>query len=138
MNEKKILRAKYVIPVKEPFDKEQIIEDGYILWEGKKIKEVAEYTSEVGEKVAKEGIEVVGQGIIEEREEVKMLKGVALPGFVKAHGHDHESIIIGVANDKPLTEWLDGAVNLYMGFLYENEEVLEEKLGESPYLTMYL
>ncbi|MHA1910950.1 MAG: amidohydrolase family protein [Candidatus Kariarchaeaceae archaeon] len=138
MNKRKIIRAKYVIPVKEPLDIEQIIEDGYIMWKGKIIEEVAEYTTEVGEKVVKEGIEVVGQGKIKEGEEVKMLKGVALPGFVKAHGHDHESLIIGVANDKPLTEWLDGAVNLYMGFLQENEELLEEKLGESPYLVMYL
>ena len=61
-----------------------------------------------------------------------------LPGFVKAHGHDHESPIIGIAKDCPLTDWLDGAVNLFTGFLDEKREDLVHKFGKSPNLVTYL
>ena len=42
---------------------------------------------------------------------IPRLPGVLLPAFVKAHGHDHEQPIIGVAKDQPLTSWLDHVVN---------------------------
>ena len=61
-----------------------------------------------------------------------------LPGFVKAHGHDHEPPIIGLVKDVPLTHWLDGVVNVFTKFLSERRDELTAELGESPQLVSYL
>ena len=61
-----------------------------------------------------------------------------MPGFVKAHGHDHESPIIGIVKDVPLTQWLDGAVNVFTRFLEEEGERLADMLPYSPHLATYL
>lgn len=66
-----------------------------------------------------------------------MLKGVLLPGFVKAHGHDHESPLIGLNKEAQLVEWLDKCVNPFAGFINENQKELTEKYGVSPHLITY-
>jgi 5-methylthioadenosine/S-adenosylhomocysteine deaminase len=60
-----------------------------------------------------------------------------MPAFVKAHGHDHEQPIIGIAKDEPLTAWLDHAVNPFTGFLHQHQERLTELLGCVPQLAVY-
>jgi len=69
--------------------------------------------------------------------EIPQHRGVRLPGFVKAHGHDHESAIIGVAKDQPLTSWLDNAVNPFTGFLSEKTAQLQKEFGRSPASVAY-
>ena len=63
--------------------------------------------------------------------------GVMLPAFVKAHGHDHEQPLIGIAKDEPLTAWLDHAVNPFTRFLNQHTRELTEALGCSPHLATY-
>jgi 5-methylthioadenosine/S-adenosylhomocysteine deaminase len=70
-------------------------------------------------------------------EAIPRLRGVLLPAFVKAHGHDHEQPIIGVAKDEPLTSWLDHAVNLFTGFMNTQSDRLSAELGCSPRLATY-
>jgi 5-methylthioadenosine/S-adenosylhomocysteine deaminase len=60
-----------------------------------------------------------------------------LPAFVKAHGHDHEQPLIGIAKDQPLTQWLDHAVNPFTGFLNTRRTELTERLGCTPQLATY-
>jgi 5-methylthioadenosine/S-adenosylhomocysteine deaminase len=60
-----------------------------------------------------------------------------LPAFVKAHGHDHEQPLIGIAKDEPLTQWLDHAVNPFTGFLNARRAELTEALGCTPQLATY-
>jgi 5-methylthioadenosine/S-adenosylhomocysteine deaminase len=62
---------------------------------------------------------------------------VLLPAFVKAHGHDHEQPLIGVARDEPLADWLDHAVNPFTGFLNARREELRERLGATPQAVTY-
>ena len=62
-------------------------------------------------------LDVVGGGKAARPSKLVCLDAGILPGFVKAHGHDHESPIIGLVKDVPLTTWLDGAVNPFTRFL---------------------
>ncbi|MDP8215042.1 MAG: amidohydrolase family protein [Candidatus Euphemobacter frigidus] len=143
MNRKyKLIRSRLLLPLSEELGLSTRIEDGYVLIDGEKIKEVGEYTPEVGERIVREGgndLQVIGsekEGDLRE-EDVPCLNGVVLPGFVKAHGHDHESPLIGIAKDEPLTDWLDHAVNVFTGFLNENAEELTERFGDSANLITY-
>jgi 5-methylthioadenosine/S-adenosylhomocysteine deaminase len=68
---------------------------------------------------------------------VPRLRRVLLPAFVKAHGHDHEQPLIGIAKDEPLTEWLDHAVNPFTRFMNTQREELTRALGVAPHLVTY-
>ena len=119
------------------------IHDGYVLTEDEKITEAGEYTKEKGDQIIRDygndlfvvGSEKQGDFTVDD---IVCNETCLLPGFVKAHGHDHESPIIGIAKDCPLTDWLDGAVNLFTGFLDEKREDLVDKFGKSPNLVTYL
>ncbi|MHA1971922.1 MAG: amidohydrolase family protein [Candidatus Hodarchaeales archaeon] len=139
----KIIRGRFVVPMSEKLGLETRIADGYVLIKGDRIEEVGKYTieknSEIMLKYGSE-VEIIGGSgdFLTNDQEVPQIDGLILPGFVKAHGHDHESAIIGIAKDVPLTTWLDEAVNLYTGFLHSHEEQLTKELGVSPYELSYL
>jgi 5-methylthioadenosine/S-adenosylhomocysteine deaminase len=132
-----------MVPISDILGRTTRIEDGYILTEGALIKEVGKFDPKHIDAILAEfqnDIEVIGvnKQKIMSSEDVLQLNGVALPGFVKAHGHDHESPLIGIAKDVPLTTWLDEAVNHFTGFLHTEEKALTEKFGQSPYFITYL
>ena len=139
----KILRTRILLPLSTELGRDTRIEDGYILIEDKFIKEVGKFHPEKVQYLLDTfgaELEVVGNsnGRIKDASDIPQINGVALPGFVKGHGHDHESPIIGIAKDVPLTTWLDSAVNLFTGFLHENFEQLKQEFGVSPYYLTYL
>lgn len=130
-----VCRAQYLLPFAAP-DRTLRIEDGYVLAEGEILKDVGPYSAEVGKRLIEtygEDLQIIGA----EGREIPKLKGVLLPAFVKAHGHDHEQPLIGIAKDQPLTHWLDNAVNPFTGFLNKNREALTKELGCSPNLATY-
>jgi 5-methylthioadenosine/S-adenosylhomocysteine deaminase len=132
-----LIRARFMLPMSDAAGREVRIEDGYVLTEGDRIVEAGRYTPEIGGRILacyKGDLRVAGEG---EGERVPRLNGALLPGFVKAHGHDHESAIIGIAKDQPLTAWLDNAVNPFTGFLSENAERLAKEFGRSPNAVAY-
>jgi 5-methylthioadenosine/S-adenosylhomocysteine deaminase len=136
-----VCRADFLLPLAEP-DRGRRIKDGYVLCEGEAIVEAGPWTDEVAERLAALGddLSVLRGGPGMDRgsaEPIPRLRAVLLPAFVKAHGHDHEQPIIGVAKDEPLTAWLDHAVNPFTGFINGNEEQLTEVLGCSPLLATY-
>lgn len=134
----KIIRARLMVPMSDALGRGARIEDGYVLTDGDTIIEAGRFSDEIGREILSrygQELQVVGgRG----EEGVPCLDGVLLPGFVKAHGHDHESPIIGVAKDEPLTWWLDHAVNLFTGFMNERRGELEARFGKSPNLVTYL
>ncbi|MDP8235905.1 MAG: amidohydrolase family protein [Candidatus Erginobacter occultus] len=137
----KLIRSRLLLPLDEKIGLETRIEDGYVLTEGSLVKEAGAFKSEIGERILQEcgnELEVIGaEGLPSAGKDIPCLDGVVLPGFVKAHGHDHESPIIGIAKDEPLTDWLDHAVNVFSGFLNENAKELEERFGVSANTLTY-
>ncbi|MEW5820513.1 MAG: amidohydrolase family protein [Cyanobacteriota bacterium] len=134
-----VARSKFLLPISDKIGRDKRIRDGYILIKDDKIIEVGEYNDSIGKHILdtyRESLEIIGSN--GSREEIPQINGVMLPGFVKAHGHDHESPIIGVAKDVPLTPWLDRAVNLFTGFMNSNRDKLEEHFNKSPNLIAYL
>jgi len=131
-----LCRADFVLPLAPP-DRGLVIEDGYVLSEGGTLREVGRFTAAVGRRLTESlgsAVTVVGGS---DGNTVPRLRGVVMPAFVKAHGHDHEQALIGVAKDRPLTWWLDHAVNPFTRFLSHNERELEEALGRPPYEVIY-
>ena len=119
------------------------IRDGFVLTEDDKIIATGEYANEKGERIIRDygkDLWVIGSEKQADLrvEDIVCNETCLLPGFVKAHGHDHESPIIGIAKDCALTDWLDGAVNLFTGFLDEKREDLVGQFGKSPNLITYL
>ena len=138
-----LLRTRLLVPLSDELGRSTRIEDGYILTEDDCIKEVGQFDGKHIDAILKEYNEsliIIGasKDEINQSTDVPQLNAVTLPGFVKAHGHDHESPLIGVAKDVPLTTWLDEAVNHFTGFLHENKIELTEKFGKSPYFLTYL
>lgn len=137
-----LCRTKFLIPLSEK-DRTQRIEDGFILTKDEEILEVGHYISAKGEEILKKyakDLTVIGfSGKTEtmKEQDIPCLNTVMLPAFVKAHGHDHEQPLIGIAKDVPLTEWLDKAVNPFTGYLNEFNDMLCEELGMSPQLVTY-
>ncbi|MDP8246616.1 MAG: amidohydrolase family protein [Candidatus Tritonobacter lacicola] len=134
----KIIRARLMVPMSDRAGRDTRIEDGYVLMEGGAIIEAGPFSEEISRGITERcgnELEVIGQG---GGDGIPCLDGVLLPGFVKAHGHDHESPLIGVAKDEPLTWWLDHAVNLFTGFMNEKRDELETSFGKSPNLVTYL
>ncbi|WP_372369590.1 amidohydrolase family protein [Candidatus Uabimicrobium sp. HlEnr_7] len=140
---KKFIRSKFLIPISDKIGRATRIKDGYVLFEGEKILEVGAFNEELGRNLLERypnHIEVVGNNNKTARslDDFIRLEGVLLPGFIKAHGHDHESPLIGIVKDAPLTEWLDGAVNIFGKFMQENQKQLADTLGIRPHLATYL
>jgi len=138
----KLLRARLMVPLSEEAGFSTRYQDGYVLIEGSKIKEAGKYYQGIGERIIEEcGTEllVVGSGKSAGYREtdIPCLNGALLPGFIKAHGHNHEPPIIGIAKDQPLTDWLDHAVNLFTGFLTEESEGLKKMFGKSANLVTF-
>jgi 5-methylthioadenosine/S-adenosylhomocysteine deaminase len=126
----KLIRSRIVLPFSEKMGLSTRIQDGYILTEGKLIKSVGEYNDSIGEKlVTKYGKELQIIGQKEGCSDIPCIDGVVMPGFIKAHGHNHEPALIGIAKDEPLIDWLDHAVNPFTGFLNEDKEYIEKELG---------
>lgn len=139
----KLLRSKFLIPLSDKLGRETRITDGYVFIEEQNIKEVGKFNiNRVKDIIAnyRSDLVVIGSQTeeIPENGNIHQINGVVLPGFVKAHGHDHESPIIGIAKDVPLTTWLDSAVNVFTGFLHAQEDVLTNHFRKSPYLITYL
>lgn len=135
-----LCRAEYLVPISGS-NPNQRIKDGYVLSEKEHILEVGFYSPEIGRRIlAKYGADLT---IIRENavsfpnDPIPQMRGILLPGFVKAHGHDHEQPIIGIAKDEPLTDWLDHAVNPFTGFLNDQTDLLTKHLGVSPHLATY-
>ncbi|HOO77823.1 MAG TPA: amidohydrolase family protein [bacterium] len=138
----KLLRARLLVPLSEEIGFETRYQDGYVLIEGDRIREVGKYYEGIGERIIEEcGRELQVVGAKKERDyrekDIPCIDGVLLPGFVKAHGHNHEPPIIGLAKDQPLTSWLDHAVNLFTGFLTEEAEGLAKTFGKSANLVTF-
>jgi len=135
-----LLRARFLLPLSDSPGRTARIQDGYVLVRGNEIAEVGKYSKEAGEHILArcgKDLLVVGTTGVRNEEDIPMLDGALLPGFVKAHGHDHESPIIGIAKDEPLTHWLDHAVNPFTGFLEEKAPQLRAEFGCSPNLVAY-
>ena len=137
-----LCRTKFLIPLGKS-DRSKRIKDGFILTQGEEILEVGAYSSVKGESLLKEygkDLTVMGfegdAGSMKESE-IPCLNTIMLPAFVKAHGHDHEQPLIGIAKDVPLTEWLDKAVNPFTGYINDNNDMLTKELGMSPQLVTY-
>jgi len=140
-----LARARFLLPLAAP-DRDRRIADGYLLTDCDTVTEVGAYTTEVGRRLRRSygsELHVVGtrrrHPLAGERDEagVPLLRGALLPAFVKAHGHDHEQPIIGIAKDEPLTAWLDHAVNPFTGFVSSRSPELTEALGCSPQRATY-
>ena len=138
-----LLRTRLLVPLSDTLGRTTCLEDGYVLTEGVRIKEAGQFKPNHIDGILKKysgqlAVLGVSEQNITSNTEVPQLNAVALPGFVKAHGHDHESPLIGIAKDVPLTTWLDEAVNHFTGFLHEKEVQLTKEFGQSPYFLTYL
>ena len=138
-------RARFLLTMKEKDNKLERISDGFILTKQSKIILVGPYSDSIGddilEKYGKDNFLIIGNLEVKNPilTDLKQINDVILPGFVKLHGHDHESCLIGVSRDQPLTQWLDTSVNIFTGFLHEHEEELKKDFeGVSPYYIAYL
>lgn len=135
-------RARFLLPLSEKLGRATRIADGYVLHDGGRVVEVGPYSDDVGRRLlATHGgnLSVLGRrepaGALSD---LACIEGALLPGFVKAHGHDHEPAIIGIVKDVPLTTWLDGAVNPFTRFARDEREALTRELGMPPTLLTYL
>ena len=139
------IRARFLLPLSDALGRARRIEDGYALWVGDELLEVGPFTDEIGARIVRDlgpALEVVTPtGVtrgVSRVDELYRHEGVLLPGFVKAHGHDHEPPIIGLVKDVALTGWLDGVVNPFTGFINRERTALMELLGKSPQSVAYL
>ncbi|MHB8876765.1 MAG: amidohydrolase family protein [Myxococcaceae bacterium] len=137
-----VCRADFLLPLASP-DRGQRIRDGYVLAVGERIVEVGAYTPDIGRRLVAShgpGLQVIGGRLGRAAlagDPIPRLKGVLLPSFVKAHGHDHEQPLIGIAKDEPLTAWLDHAVNPFTRFTTTQRDSLTAELGCTPQLATY-
>ncbi|CAL6065693.1 Amidohydrolase_family protein [Hexamita inflata] len=130
-----VVRSEFMFPLSDDFENKYVrIYDGYVLSENDKIIEVGKYTAEIGERILKlSPLKIIGA----KDNTIPMLKGILIPGFVKCHGHDHESPLIGLNKEAQLVEWLDKCVNPFTGFINEKQEELVAKYNVSPHLITY-
>ena len=137
------IRGKFLVPISDKLGRSSVIEDGYVLIKDGEILRAGKYSEQIGKSaIEKYGNSLKILGCAKKTgfktSDIKCLNKIILPGFVKAHGHDHESPIIGIAKDMPLTPWLDKAVNLFTGFMNEKRGMLEKKFGKSPNYVTYI
>jgi 5-methylthioadenosine/S-adenosylhomocysteine deaminase len=133
-----LCRARFLLPLAEP-DRSLRIQDGYVLSEDEEIKEVGRYSEEIGKRIKASygaALRVLGASGAA-GDEIPCLNGVLMPSFVKAHGHDHEQPLIGIAKDEPLTAWLDHAVNPFTSFILKEYDRLCRELSDPPHLVTY-
>ncbi|MCC6528394.1 MAG: amidohydrolase family protein [Polyangiaceae bacterium] len=134
-------RARLLLPLSDRGGRGERIEDGYAVWRDGELLEVGAYTQETGARLlAAHGALAVLGGSASAGSVDALVRhdAVMLPGFVKAHGHDHEPPIIGMVKDVPLTAWLDGAVNVFTRYVEEHKAALTAELGASPQYLTYL
>jgi len=135
-----VCRAKYLLPLAAP-DRSRRIQDGYVLAQGEHILEAGPYSAETGRRLLEswgDRLEILHtRRELPSDDAIPMQDMLLLPAFVKAHGHDHEQPLIGIAKDEPLTAWLDHAVNPFTGFLNARRAELTGRLGCSPQLASY-
>lgn len=134
-------RARLMLPLSDLRGRDERIEDGYVLFREDEILEVGPYSEAVGKRLLAEHgpLDVLGGAkATSQLADLLCHDGVLLPGFVKAHGHDHESPIIGMVKDVPLTAWLDGAVNPFTLLLEQRYDALAQRFGDSPPYVTYL
>lgn len=132
-----LCRTRFLLPLAGP-DRAERIEDGYVLADGETLLEVGRFTDETGTRLLEAyGDQLQIMGDPPPGGGIPCIDGVLLPAFVKAHGHDHEQPLIGIAKDEPLTSWLDHAVNPFTRFLRTRKKELGELLGCAPQLTVY-
>jgi len=135
-----VCRSRFLLPLAGP-DRTRRIQDGYVLAKGATILEAGPYSPEVGQRLAAAWGNRLQ--VLHTRRElpgddpIPMQDMVLLPAFVKAHGHDHEQPLIGIARDEPLTAWLDHAVNPFTGFLNARKDELKARLGCTPQALTY-
>jgi 5-methylthioadenosine/S-adenosylhomocysteine deaminase len=138
------LRSRFLLPMSDELGRGKRIEDGYVLWEGDTITELGPYSESVGLRILANfrtiNVHFPGHGISKAQrlEDLKRYEGVVLPGFIKAHGHDLETSLIGLVKDVPLTRWLDGVINPFNTFLMNHTERLSSILSASPHKISYL
>jgi 5-methylthioadenosine/S-adenosylhomocysteine deaminase len=132
-----LVRADFLLPLAAP-DRSERIRDGYLLSEGEIIREAGRWTPDTGRRIRETcGNELRVIGDPPSGAEIPRRRAILMPAFVKAHGHDHEQPLIGIAKDEPLTAWLDHAVNPFTRFLNTQHERLGQALGASPHLVTY-
>jgi 5-methylthioadenosine/S-adenosylhomocysteine deaminase len=133
----KLIRSRILLPFSEKIGLSNKIHDGYVLIEGKCIKETGKYNDTIGKnliKMYKKDLQIIGQK--ENSNDIPCLDGALMPGFVKTHGHNNEPPLIGIGKNESLTDWLDHAVNPFNSFLMEKNEVIKNTLGETgAYIT---
>lgn len=141
-----LIRAHFILPFSD--DQESIytrIEDGYVLSNNDRIVECKHYTDEIGKQILVDHPDIQIFGLddpnpfipLSSENPIPCLNGILLPGFVKAHGHDHESVIAGLNKEAQLTEWLDKCVNPFSGFINENIEQFKYRYGERAHIILY-
>jgi len=140
-----LVRAQYLLPMDnvKPITR---IEDGYVLSRGDKILEAGRFTGDIPQRLRDTygtNLQIMGKSPANEEtwdysEEIPRFRGVLMPAFVKAHGHDHEQPLIGIAKDEPLTAWLDHAVNPFTGYMNQYGNEITEELGCTPHSATYM
>lgn len=135
-----VCRCRFMLPLSAP-DRARRIQDGYVLAVDGRILEAGPFGPEVGARLAAawgDRLEVLRtRREIPSTGPIPLQDMVLLPAFVKAHGHDHEQPLIGIARDEPLTDWLDHAVNPFTGFLNARRRELSDRLGRTPQSLTY-
>jgi len=132
-----LCRAEFVLPLAAP-DRSARIHDGYVLAGDETIREVGAWTPDTARRLREaHGPSLRVLGAPAGSADVPKLRRVLMPAFVKAHGHDHEQPLIGIAKDEPLTDWLDHAVNPFTRFMNTQREALTAALGTPPHLVTY-
>lgn len=134
-----LVRAEFLLPLAAP-DRTTRIQDGYLLTEGETIREAGAWTPGTHRRIREAcgaELKVWGADGAGAAAEPPKLRAVLMPAFVKAHGHDHEQPLIGIAKDEPLTAWLDHAVNPFTRFMNTERERLTREMGASPHLITY-
>ena len=147
----KLIRAQYVLPFSEAM-KSRVIEDGFVLIESDKIKEVGKYSPEAG-KAFKEryghNLEIYNP-TSDPDNPVAMTTGVVMPSPKYVHTHFHESLLTGKFKNMNLLDWLDASINPHTLWMYNidqgmktgqwdtpNDEAIAKQLGKSPYEIVF-
>ena len=147
----KLLRATYVLPFREGH-RSQVIQDGYVLIEGDKIKEVGQYSPELGQALTQQYGDCLEIHCPTNNPDdpVAMANAVIMPSPKYGHTHFHESSLTGRVKNEDLLKWLDKSVNPHTRWMYDvNEGIrtgqwtdpdhkrIAKELGKSPYEIVF-